>query len=140
MHVTDALIRAYLPEMKETLLPDREVNEVSLLAHLPMSLDKFAEFKNVTTEDPVIKVLQDTVLDGWPSTKVELPADVRPYRTNWEEISCIDGLLFKGHKHIVPHALRPQKLEKIHESHQGIVKYKQGAHDVLFWPGMSTQI
>jgi len=31
-------------------------------------------------------------------------------------------------------------LELIHKSHQGIVKCKQRARDVLFWPGMSSQI
>ena len=140
MHVADALSRAYLPEIKETLLPDLEVNEVSLTAHLPLSPDKYAEFKNATAEDAVVQVLQDTVLDGWPNTKVELPLEIRPYRTYREEISCIDGLLFKGHKLIVPHALRSQMLEKIHKFHQAIVKCKQRARDVLFWPGMSAQI
>lgn len=48
--------------------------------------------------------------------------------------------LFKGHKVIVPHQLRRQMLKKIHESHLGIVKCKQRARDVLFWPGMSSQI
>ena len=31
-------------------------------------------------------------------------------------------------------------LALIHESHQGIVKCKQRARDILFWPGMSSQI
>ncbi|KAL9978354.1 hypothetical protein ACROYT_G015855 [Oculina patagonica] len=31
-------------------------------------------------------------------------------------------------------------LEKKHESHQGIVKSKQRARDLLFWPGMMTQV
>ena len=31
-------------------------------------------------------------------------------------------------------------LELIHESHQGIIKCKQRARDILFWPGMSSQI
>jgi len=30
-------------------------------------------------------------------------------------------------------------LEKIDESHQGIVKTKQRAQVLLFWPGMMTQ-
>ena len=30
--------------------------------------------------------------------------------------------------------------DKIHESHQGIVKCKQRARDILFWPSMSAQI
>ena len=48
--------------------------------------------------------------------------------------------MFKGNKLVVPHALRAQMLDKIHESHQGIVKCKQRARDLLFWPGMSAQI
>ena len=31
-------------------------------------------------------------------------------------------------------------LDRIHESHQCIVKCKQRARDILFWPGMSSQI
>ena len=31
-------------------------------------------------------------------------------------------------------------LEKIHSSHLGIVKYKQRARNVLFWPGMGKNI
>ena len=31
-------------------------------------------------------------------------------------------------------------LDRIHESHPGIVKCKQRARDILFWPGMSSQI
>jgi len=31
-------------------------------------------------------------------------------------------------------------LDRIHESHQGIVKFKHRARNILFWPGMSSQI
>ena len=31
-------------------------------------------------------------------------------------------------------------LNCIHESHKGIVKCKQRARDILFWPGMSSQV
>ena len=78
-------------------------------------------------------LLHDTMLDGWPNTKAELPVDIRTYSIYGEEISCVDGLLFKGHRLIVPRALRAQMLEKFHES-QGIVKSKQRACDVLLWP------
>ena len=133
MYIADALSRAYLPETNESLVPELEVNEVSLTAHLPISSDKYVEFKKATAEDQVIQLLHYTVFDGWPNTKAELPVDIRPYR---DEVSCVDGLLFKGNKLVVPHALRAQMLDKIHESHQGIVKCKQRARDILFWPGM----
>jgi hypothetical protein len=31
-------------------------------------------------------------------------------------------------------------LKRIHETHMGIVKSKQLARDILFWPGMGQQI
>ncbi|KAJ8365010.1 hypothetical protein SKAU_G00138410 [Synaphobranchus kaupii] len=63
------------------------------------------------------------------------------YRRSFkEEISCTDELLFKAEKLIVPQQLRQEMLSKIHESHLGIVKCKARARDILYWPGMSTQI
>ena len=98
------------------------------------------EFKKATAEYQVMQLLQDSVFDGWPNTKAKLPVDIRPYWTYRDEVSCVDGLLFKGNKLVVPHALRAQMLDKIHESHQGIVKCEQRTCDKLFWPGMSAQI
>ena len=122
MYIEDALCRAYLPETNESLVPELEVNEVNLTAHLPISPDKYVEFKKATAEDQVMQqLLQDTVFDGWPNTKAELPVDIRPYWTCRDEVSSVDGLLFKGNKLVVPDALRAQMLDKINESHQGIV-------------------
>ena len=140
MNLADALSRAFLPETKETLVPDLEVNEVNLTAHLPISPERYLELQKATANDSVMQVLQDVVLEGWPDKRADVPLEIRQYWTFREEISCIDGLLFKGQKLIVPQALRAQMLEKIHESHQGIVKSKQRARDLLFWPGMMTQI
>ena len=43
-------------------------------------------------------------------------------------------------KIVIPSALRKEMLAKIHTSHLGIVKCKQRAKDVLFWPGMGRDI
>ena len=90
--------------------------------------------------DPEMQALKDAVLEGWRNSKAEVSVEIRQYWTFRDKISCIYSLLFKGQKLIVPHALRSLMLEKIHGSHQGIVKSKQRAQDVLFWPGMATQI
>ena len=57
-----------------------------------------------------------------------------------DELSFVDGLLFRAKRLIVPHSWRKEMLDRIHESHQGIVKCKQRARDILFWPGMSSQV
>ena len=56
------------------------------------------------------------------------------------ELPSVDGLLFRTQRLIVPHSWRYEMLDRIHESHQGIVKYKQRARDILFWSGMLSQI
>ena len=61
-----------------------------------------------------------------------MPADATPYWSFKDEIHKADGILFKGHEVMVPARLRPQMLEKIHESHLGIEKSKLRAGDILF--------
>jgi transposase InsO family protein len=87
-----------------------------------------------------MQLLIDIVLEGWPTEKTNLATDLRVYWNFRDEISVIDGLLFKGPKVIVPFSLRAQMLEKIHEGHLGIVKCKQRARDVLYWPGLARDI
>ena len=140
LSVADALSRAYLEETNESLIPDLEVNEVQLTAHLPISQERYSEFKQATAADPTLKALSTVVRHGWPCHKQELPLAVREYWSCRDEISEVDGLLFKAQKLIVPQSKRKEMLELIHESHQGIVKCKQRARDILFWPGMSSQI
>ena len=140
LSVADALSRSYLQETTETLIPDLEVNEVQLTAHLPISPEKYAEFQKATADDPTMQALRSVVLNGWPGKKEELPGNVCEYWCYRDEISSVDGLLFKAQKLIVPQSMRKEMLDRIHESHQGIVKCKQRARDILFWPGMSSQI
>ena len=47
MSLADALSRAFLPETKEILVPDLEVNEVNLTANLPIS----PELQKATAND-----------------------------------------------------------------------------------------
>ena len=140
LSVADALCRAYLEETNESLIPDLEVNEVQLTAHLPISQERYSEFQQATAADPTLKALSTVVRHGWPCHKQELPLAVREYWSCRDEISEVDGLLFKAQKLIVPQSKRKEMLELIHESHQGIVKCKQRARDIVFWPGMSSQI
>ena len=139
MFIADALSRNYLNETNETLIKELEVNEVQLTAHLPIS-QKYLKFQQATAIDPEMKAVKEAVLQGWPKNKSNSPVSIRAYWACKDEISCVDGLLFKATKLIVPKTLRPRMLDIIHESHQGIVKCKQRARDLLFWPGMTSQI
>ena len=46
----------------------------------------------------------------------------------------------KGDRIVIPKSLRKDMLHRVHYSHLGIEKCKQRARDVIFWPGMCSEI
>ena len=140
MQLADTLSRNYLPESKEVLVDDLGICEITIPAHLPVTKPKYEEFKKATADDPVMQQLIDVVLEGWPTDKAHIPTDLRVYWTFRDKIAVLDGLLFKGPKLIVPHPLRNEMLDKIHEGHLGMVKCKHRAREVLYWPALSKDI
>ena len=136
MYLADTLSRSNLNESRETLVADLDVNMVNVA----MSPEKCKEFQDAMSRDPVLNCLKRHVLEGWPDDQIDCPLEIRSYWTFKEDISYQDGLLLKSDKVIVPKVLRSEMLSRIHESHLGINKCKQRARELLFWPGMSTQI
>lgn len=139
LHIADTLRRAFLKEEKEDLLgKDLDVNMIT--QQLPMSEEKLSRFQKATAEDTELQLLKDMTLKGWPTHRALAPKDILPYWTFRDEISYSSGLMFKASKIIVPDQLRQEVLKKIHESHLGVVKCKERARDILYWPNMSAQI
>ena len=87
---------------------------------LPISEARLKEFKEGTASDGILQILMSAVLEGWPKTLDEVPAEVKPYFQVRDEITAHNGLLFKGERLIVPAKLRKEMMEKIHSSHLGI--------------------
>jgi hypothetical protein len=140
MLLADHLSRSFLPETKEVLIPNMHINDIHLIAHMPIAPEMYAKFQKETAEDEELQQLQDIIFEGWPELKSDLAHSLRPYWTFRDEISVIDGLMYKENKIVVPKSLQKEMLDKIHESHLGIVKCKSRARDVLFWIGMAQDI
>lgn len=51
-----------------------------------------------------------------------------------------DGLLFKGDRILIPSSLRKQMLEHAHRAHLGVNYSISRARELMFWPGMTSQI
>lgn len=70
-----------------------------------------------------------------------MPADARPYWSFKEKIHEADAIpQVRSHEMIVPERLRPDMLNRIHESQSGIEKSKQRARNILYWPNVNAQI
>ena len=112
----------------------------NIISQLPVSPEKLQEFRDNTANDADLQLLQNTVTQGWLVERSKVPEAIRPYFAFRDEIIYCNGLLFRGNQLVVPKVMQAEMLSHIHESHQGIIKSKQHARSVLFWPGMNSQI
>ena len=141
MILADTLSRAYVKGTPDSDLEEDLVCAVSLVMdNLPVSDPKLKAICDATEKDPTMTKLRDTIRHGWPEQRSETPQELRVYWNFREELSEAQGIILKGDKIVIPVSLRKEMLDKIHSSHLGMVKCKQRAKDVLFWPGMGKDI
>jgi len=95
------------------------------------------ETKYDTTLQRLISLLGAPKL---PDNRSSLSPEIRPYFAFLDELSVVDGIVFKGDRVVIPDSMRRELLGILHESHLGMVKCKQLARDVLYWPGLNKQI
>jgi hypothetical protein len=130
----DTLSRANLADSE----PEVEPEMINMLEYVSITPGRYSQVQQTTNEELV--ELRDTILQGWPDTKSEVPANIRQYWNFRDELAISDGVIYKGMRFVVPPSMRKHMLSQIHASHLGIVKCKQRANEALFWPGMSSQI
>ena len=101
---------------------------------------KFEQIKSATQNDVILQKLSSRVVHGWPRERNQIESDLKPYWDFREEITVYDGVLFRGERVIIPREMQRYALDLVHSSHQGVVKTKQFARDLVFWKGMNNQI
>jgi transposase InsO family protein len=75
-----------------------------------------------------------------------LPPDhpAHPFKNVWDQLSLenIDDavLIALDGRLVVPDAARPEVLRLLHVPHQGLVKTKQQARSLYYWPGMNDAV
>ena len=137
----DMLSRAPLPETAYGSMEEEIALHVHLLtSNLPVSKPKLEEIKEATANDPSLKELKDAIKSGWPETKSCTPASIQVYWNVRDELSEVEGVILKNDRILVPSSMRKEMLQRIHQGHMGIEKSKRRARDVLYWPGMNSQI
>ena len=139
MHIADALSRATKPT--EASQADEKASDDIFHVHiiLPATEEKLDQIRKATEKDPELRALKRIVQTGWPANRSDTPLETRAYWSFRDELSCYDGLLFRGEQLIIPASERANT-EKLHQAHLGIELTLRRARDVIFWPGMSEQI
>lgn len=84
---------------------------------LPMSRDAKADLIKATQEDTHLQMLIKVITNGFPVKATDLPDEIRHYFNFKEELSHLNGLIFKGDKIVVPKSEEPSLLKSIHQGH-----------------------
>ena len=140
MLLADALSREHLDDTDGSLQDDVEVRVHSFTDALSVSPSKLQQMAEATAEDQDLQQLRNTISSGWPDSIADVPQVVQPYWTLREELHEAKGILFKGHRIIIPRSMRNEMVAIIHETHMGTKKSKERARAVMYWPQMTRQI
>ena len=116
MKVADALSRASLDGTPEINTDEMAHHVHSIINQLSVSELKLSQLQRETRTDPVLQLLKQYTISGWPS-KENIDSAVKPYYAHRHEIVYNYDLLLKGQQIIIPNSMRREIRDLIHQGH-----------------------
>ena len=62
------------------------------------------------------------------------------YWNSRDELTTAGGLVYKGHRLVIPAGERSDIVKSLHESHIGVEGTLRRARDIVYWPGITAQL
>ena len=138
--VADALSRLHLPETDPDTKHDSKFAVLSFFRSVPIRDNKIQQIIEQTTIDQNLQVLVKTIAEGWSDHPHECNTAILKFWNHRDELTYMDGVILKGNGIIIPETLQNNILNKLHASHLGMVKTKEQARMVVFWPNITKDI
>ena len=144
--VADALSRVTPMDPEDNIqLPIIAVNLITV--HILMSVHpqdtfsrKLDQLRKSTVQDNQLTRLSCYINTGFPCDKKNLPTDLQEFWNFRDTLSIKNGLITCGSRIIVPHEMRAEMLQYIHEGHQGKERCLLRARNTVFWPKITYDI
>jgi len=139
MIMADTLSRAFPRCERRHNVPGGSRHPVDQMAELKMvaSANTIAAINAAAQEDAG---LIDQIRRGWLETAAGVATCLRPFHTFADELSVSCGLVFKGHRLVVPRQARAAILERLHAAHTGVNACLRRARETVYWPGITADI
>ena len=90
--------------------------------------------------DEECTVLAQTIYNGFPESRDELPENIRQFWPMRDDLYMIENVPFRGKKMLIPKVLRRRVLEGLHAANQGVSGMLANARERLFWPGLDAAV
>ncbi|XP_061167817.1 uncharacterized protein LOC133176762 [Saccostrea echinata] len=121
--IADTLSRKFLPDTYPQLTAGMDPHVHTVMSSSRVSDRRLEEVRLATQADPQMKILIIIIHDGWPEKrKKKCPSQALEYWNHRDELTEIDGIIFKSHKIIIPRDLRRQMMKAVHISNMGVEK------------------
>jgi len=133
----DILSRSPLPNSDSQEPEITTVNNISLSS---INQTRLNDIRAATDNNEVLQILKQVILQGWPIHKSSVPSVITVYFDYRDELTVPDGILLRGERVVIPLSIRKDILHKVHAGHLGINSCLRRARELVFWPGMSSQI
>ena len=111
-----------------------------MLSDLPVKDERLQQIKAATLEDQNLSLLKQVIMQGWPNDRDEVLEVLRPFFSYRDELTVQDGIIMRGERILIPSSLRKEIKQKLHAGHLGINSCLRRARELVFWPGMSSEI
>jgi transposase InsO family protein len=142
--LADTLSRAQLPNTQDHKSSNFELFRLEVQSveaqHSQITPKTIAALQEATKGDVTMQLLAQTICEGWPKEKSQLPSGLSPYWVCRDEMSITDGIVYRGLQAVVPVSMQKAMLLKIHYSHLGAESNIRMCKDIIFWPGMQAAI
>ena len=140
--IADALSRAPSTKLTDSdiqLIDDTTVFTQQCIENLSSATKQLQEIKEAQIRDPEIAEIRNYINNRWP-TYIPENQNLKQYWVNKEHLTIVDNMLLFDDRIVIPHELRQNVLNLLHEGHQGITKTKALASFSVWWPYISSQI
>ena len=111
-----------------------------MTAELRISDPTLQELRKETARDANMQELMTIIQTGWPDRPSQVPLGVRPFYHLRSELVTEQGLVFKGHRCVVPSAMMSNSLRKMHLPHMGLESTLRFSRETVFWPGLNSEL
>ena len=137
--IADALSRssAKPTEVEELFVAEVEAEQ---LVDFKASPKRLVELRKLQFHDEVLGQVLKYVRTRWPPYISSADSLLIPYWENRGHISIIDEILVYDDRVRIPQSERLDVLQRLHQGHLAIIKCRERAKQLVWWPGMTQQI
>ena len=141
MHISDALSRLSDHNTKRGNTEEIQGLNIPICEVSPVQSNlTITQIQAETANDPNMQQLIKYIIEEWPTRQQDVVQQLQSYHTFKEEMSVIDGLIFRGERIVIPTALQAKALQAIYRSHMGIQKTLDKSKGYFYWSGISNDI